>query len=72
MLSLYISEEKHSLVFQLVRPDAEASDNGKKLKKANTVICPGLWPPAICPLFTKNETVTLRLCSIGIKTQAVR
>ena len=48
-----VSEEKHSPVFQLLRPNAEASDNGKKLKKANTVLCLGLWPPAICPIFTK-------------------
>ena len=35
-----VSEEKHSPVFQLVRPNTEASDNGKKLKKADTVFCP--------------------------------
>ena len=35
-----VSEEKYSPVFQLVRPNAEASDSGKKLKKANTVSCP--------------------------------
>ena len=34
-----VSEEKHSLVFQLVRPNAEASNNGEKLKKASTVFC---------------------------------
>ena len=63
-----VSEEKHSPDFQLVRPNAEACDNGKNLKEANAVYCPWLWPPAICPLFAKIETVTLRVCGISIKT----
>lgn len=35
-----VSEDKHSPVFQLTIPNADANDNGKKLKKANTVFFP--------------------------------
>lgn len=64
----HVSLSVNSLVFQLATPKADSYNNWEKLEKACMILFPRLWPPTICPLFTKDETITARLGCISVKT----